>query len=98
VRLDRNLRQSRAEKKVLGNKGAVQVARPPEVQPFRGFRPFWNNGNQGGFHKGQRRGFSGDLRRKEGGQGVQDPNAMEVDRGWEGDWRCFNCRMFRHMA
>ena len=45
VRLDRNLRQSRAEEKVLGSKGAVQVARPPEAQPSRGFRPSWNNGN-----------------------------------------------------
>ena len=49
VRLDRNLRQSRAEEKVLGGKGAAWVARPPEAQPTRGFRPFWNNGNQGGF-------------------------------------------------
>jgi len=70
VRLDRNLRQSRAEEKVLGGKGAARVARPPEAQPSRGFRPFWNNGNQGGFRGGQRGGFSGDLRRREGGQGV----------------------------
>jgi len=39
VRLDRNLRQSRAEEKVLGNKGAAQVTRPPEAQLTRGFRP-----------------------------------------------------------
>ena len=39
VRLDRNLRQSRAEEKVLGSKGAAQVARPPEAQLSRGFRP-----------------------------------------------------------
>ena len=25
------------------------------------------------------------MRRREGGQGVWDPNAMEVDRGWGGD-------------
>jgi len=31
MRLDRNLRQSRAEEKVLGNKGAAWVARPPEA-------------------------------------------------------------------
>jgi len=31
VRLDRNLRQSRAEEKVLGGKGVVWVARPPEA-------------------------------------------------------------------
>ena len=49
VRLDRNLRQSKAEEKVLGSKGAVRMARPPEAQPSRGFRPSWNNGNQGGF-------------------------------------------------
>jgi len=67
VSLDRNLRQSRAEEKVLGNKGVVQVARPPEAQPSRGARPFWNNGYQGGFCGGQRGGFSGDLRRREGG-------------------------------
>jgi len=98
VRLDRNLKQSRAEEKVLGNKGVVRVARPLEVQPFRGFRPFWNNRNQGGFRGGHREGLGGDLRRKEGGQGIWDPNAMEVDRGWGGDWRCFNCGMFGHMA
>jgi len=25
---------------------------------------------------------------------------MDVDRGrkWEGDWRCYNCGMFRHMT
>ena len=40
VRLDRNLRQSRAEEKVLSNKGVVRVARPPEAQLSRGFRPF----------------------------------------------------------
>ena len=98
VRLDRNLRQSRAEEKVLGNKRVVQMARPPEVQPSRGFRPFWNNGNQGDFRGGTRGGFGGDLRKKEGQQGGRDPNAMEVDRGWGGDQRCFNCGMFGHMA
>jgi len=66
VRLDRNLRQSKAEEKVLVGKGAAQVARPPEVQLSRGFRPSWNNGNQGGFHRGYRGGFCGDLRRREG--------------------------------
>ena len=98
VRLNRNLRQSRAEEKVLGNKRAAWMARPPEVQPSRGIRPFWNNGNQGGFHEGQRGGLGGDLRRREGGQGVQDPNAMELGRRWEGDRKYFNCRMFGHIA
>ena len=99
MRLDRNLRQSRAEEKILGNKGAAWVARPPEVQPFRETRPFWSNGHQEGFHGAPRGGFSRDLRRREaGGQGVQDPNAMEVNRGWGGDQRCFNCGMFGHMA
>jgi len=47
--LDRNLRQSRAEEKVLGGKGVAWVARPPEVQLSRGARSLWNNGYQGGF-------------------------------------------------
>jgi len=88
----------------LGEKGVAQVARPPEVQPPevqppRGARPFWNNRYQGGFHGAQRRGLGGDLRRREGGgQGARDPNAMEMNRGWGGDQRCFNCEMFRYMA
>jgi len=86
VRLDRNLRQSRVEEKVLGGKGAVWVTRPPEAQPARGFRPLWNNRNQGGFQGAPRGRLGGDLRRREGGgQGTQDPNAMEVDRSWGGD-------------
>jgi len=67
VRLDWNLRQSQAEEKMLEGKGAVWVARPPEVQPFRGARPFWNNGYQRGFCGANKGGFSGDLRRREGG-------------------------------
>ena len=51
MKLDRNLRQSRVEEKVLGNKGAAWVARPLEAQPSKGFRPFWNNGNQRGFRR-----------------------------------------------
>ena len=43
--MDRNLRQSRTEEKVLGGKGAAQMARPPEAQPSRGYRLFWNNRN-----------------------------------------------------
>ena len=71
MRLDRNLRQSRAEEKVLGKKGTAQVARPLEAQPSRGTRPFWSNRHQGDFYGVPRGGFSGDLRRREGGgQGV----------------------------
>ena len=85
MRLDRNLRQSRVEEKVLGRKGAAQAARPPEAQMPRGFKSFWNNGQQGSFHGAPRGGLGGDLKRKEGGgQGVRDPNKMEVDRNWGG--------------
>jgi len=81
VRLDRNLRQSRVEEKVLGEKGVLQMTRPPEAQPSKGARPFWNNRHQGGFYGAPRKGFGGDLRRREGGgQGTQDPNAIDVDR------------------
>ena len=41
--MDRNLRQSRAEKKVLEGKGVAWVARLLEAQPFRRAKPFWNN-------------------------------------------------------
>ena len=68
VRLDRNLRQSRVEEKVLGGKGALWMARPSEAQLSKGARPFWNNGYQGSFHGAPRGGFGGDLRRKEGGE------------------------------
>ena len=98
MRLDKNLRQSRAEERVLGNKGAAWVARPAKAQSSRGVRPFWNHGNQEGFQGRYKGELGGDLRRREGGQGVQDPNAMDVDRGWGGDQKCFNCGMFRHMA
>ena len=47
MRLDRNLRQSRAEEKVLGEKGTAQVARPLEAQPSRGTRPFWRTDTRG---------------------------------------------------
>ena len=58
------------------------MARPPEVQPSREVRPFWNNGYQGGFYRAPREELGGDLRRREGGgQGAQDPNAMDVDKG-----------------
>ena len=77
------------------------MARPPEVQLFRGAKPFWSNRHQKDFCGAPRGRFDGDLRRREGeGQGAQDPNAMDVNREerWKGDWRCFNCGMFRHMA
>jgi len=84
---------------VLGNKGVAWVALPPEAQPSRGTRPFWNNRHQEGFYEAPRGGFGRDLRRREGGgQGVRDPNIMKVNKGWGGNWRCFNCGMFRHMA
>ena len=99
VRLDKNLRQSKVEKKMLGGKGAAWMARPPEAQLFRETRPFWNNGNQGSFHRALKGGFSRDLRRRDSrGQEVWDLNAIEVDRGWGGDQRCFNCGMSGHMA
>jgi len=47
------------------------MARPPEVQPFRGARPFWNNRYQECFYGAPRGRFGRDLRRREeGGQGV----------------------------
>ena len=42
------------------------MVRPPEAQPFRETRPFWNSRHQRGFHRALRGGFGGDLRRREG--------------------------------
>jgi len=82
VRLDKNLRKSKAEEKVLGRKGVAWVARPPEAQLSRGARPFWSNGHQRDFHGTSREELSRELRKREvGGQGVRNPNAMDVDRG-----------------
>jgi len=104
VRLDRNQRQSRAEKRMLGR----NTARPGgNAQPRgsfggglyggRGEQITWwagvlqTEGNRGGGgNTFNRRGYQMGPRR--------DPNAMDVDRGREGDRTCYHCGKFGHMA
>jgi len=98
VQLDRNVRQSRAEEKVLGGR-KVAHSTTGEAQRPGGLRTSWNTG---GFRRGwtpkrgwqQQRGFTPRLT-----GGERGPGAMAVDRGnGGGDRRCFNCGGFGHMA
>ena len=100
VQLDRNMRQSRAEEKMLGNRGG-NAAHPAmgNAQQSGGQRPAWSGGTfrrgwapRGGWQ--QQRGITPRLT-----GGERGPGAMAVDRGQEGgDRRCFNCGGFGHMA
>jgi len=100
VQLDRNMWQSRAEERMLGNRGG-NAARPAtrNAQLLGGQRSSWNNGTfrRGWVPKGgwqQQRGVAPRLTGEERG-----PGAMAVDRGQGGgDRRCFNCGGFGHMA
>ena len=90
VRLDRNQRQSRAEKRMLGR----NAARPGgNTQPRggsyggRGGQIMQRWGENGGGYRG---GYQMGPRR--------DPNTMDVDRGTGGDRKCYHCRKFGHMA
>jgi len=94
VRLDRNQRQSRAEKRVLGR----NVACPGRnIQPRgegykeesyrgRGGQIMWRAGNTSGGYRG------GSSMSNQGGAGPErDPNAMDVNREKEGDRTCYVC-------
>ena len=91
--MDRNQRQSKAKERMLGR----NVARPGgNAQPRggsyggRGEQITWRaevlltggNISKGGNQTGPQR----------------DPNAMDVDRGREGDRTCYHCGKFGHMA
>jgi len=97
VQLDRNMRQSRAEEKMLGGRKATHPAVGSAQQPG-GPRSSWNTGTfrrgwtpRGGWHQ------KGVATRLTGGE--RGPGAMAVDRGQGvGDRRCFNCGGFGHMA
>jgi len=100
VQLDRNMRQSRAEKKILGSRGG-NAARPTmgNAQQPGGQRPSWNNGTfrRGWVPRGGWQNQRATTPRLTGGE--RGPGAMAVDRGQGGgDRRCFNCGGFGHMA
>jgi len=98
VRLDRNQRQSRAEERVLG-KSAVRPggnAQPRVGGSYgrRGGQITWRTGG------GYRRGGGENMPNRGGAQmgPRRDPNAMEVNRGREGDRTCYVCGKWGHMA
>jgi len=100
VQLDHNMRQSRAEKRILGGKGG-NAARPAmgNAQQPRGQRPSWNNGTfrRSWVPRGGWQNQRGVMPRLTGGK--RGPGAMAVDRGrMGGDRKCFNCGGFGHIA
>jgi len=104
VRLDRNQRQSRTEKRMLGR----NVACPGGNAQPRGSFGGGSYGGKGGqitwwigvLHMGGNRGGGGNVFSRGGNQvGPQrDPNAMDVDRGRGEDRTCYHCGKFGHMA
>jgi len=103
VRLDRNQRQSRAEKRMLERNavylgGNVQQRGGYEGESYgeRGGQITWRAGGQY-IGVGNRGGSS--FNRGENQLGPRrDPNAIDVNRGTEGDRRCYHYRKFGHMA
>ena len=105
VRLDRNQRQSWVEKKMLGRntvcpEGNVQLkSRGYGGGSYegRGEKITWRAGGPsiGGGYRGE-----GNIVNRGGNQtgSRRDPNAMNVDRGREGDRTCYVCGKWGHMA
>jgi len=93
VRLDRNQRRSRVEKRMLGRK----AVHPGEnAQPRGGL--YGGRGGQIMQRWGDSRG--GNIFNKRGYQlgPWRNPNIMDVNRGTEGDRKCYHCGKFGHMA
>ena len=100
VQLDCNIRQSRAEEKILGSRGGNAV-RPTigNMQQPGGQQPSWNSGTfrRGWAPRGGWQQQRGVVPRLTGGE--RGPGAMVVDREQRGgDRKCFNCGGFGHMA
>jgi len=96
VRLDRNQRQSRVEERMLGRNAAHPGG---NAQPRGGFGggSYRGKGEQITWRAGVPHTGGGNM---EGNQlGLwRDPNAIDVNRGSEGDRRCYHCGKFGHMA
>jgi len=97
VRLDRNQRQSRMEERMLGRNAAHPGG---NAQP-RGGGSYGERGGQitwrmGGGYRGE----EGNIFNRGGTQmgPRRDPNAMDIDRGREGDRTCYICGKWGHMA
>jgi len=113
VKLDHNIRQSRAEERVLGGKAAAWVPLGPNAQHQREQKSPWGQSSRGGFNAVRGSGFrpqwnSGGFRsigfqgdQNQGDGRARDPNAMDVGRGrsWGGeDQRYFNYGVFGHIV
>jgi len=99
VQLDRNMRQSRAEERMLGKGGKAAHPAMGNAQQPGGQRPSWNTGafRRGWAPRGGWQQQRGVAPRLTGGE--RGPGAMAVDRGQGvGDRKCFNCGGFGHMA
>jgi len=99
VRLDRNQRQSRAEERVLERSTACPEG---NTQP-RGGGSYGGREGQimwkmGGGYRGGGRGEN--MLSREGTQmgPRRDPNAIDIDRGREGDRTCYMCGKWGHIA
>jgi len=98
VRLDRNQRQSRIEERMLGRNAACPGR---NAQP-RGGGLYGGKGGQitwrmeGGYRGG---GEGNKFNRGKTQVGPRrDLNAMDIDRGREGDRTCYVCGKWGHMA
>jgi len=91
VKLDRNQRQSRIEERMLGR----NVVRPGGNAQPRGGGLYGGRGGQITWRTegGYRGGGGGNTFNREGTQvgPRRDPNAMDIDRGREGDRICYMC-------
>jgi len=99
VRLDRNQRQSRAEERMLGRNAAYPGG---NAQPRGGFGG-GSYGGRGGQITWRARNNSGrywgpSMPSQNQTGPRRDPNAMDVDKGREGDRTCYICRKWGHMA
>jgi len=102
VKLDRNQRQSRAEQRILGR----NMACPGGNALPRGGYGGGSYGGRGGqimWRQGETsRGYreEGNTIDREGNQSgpQRDPNAMDVNRGREGDRTCYIYGKWGHMA
>jgi len=104
VRLDRNQRQSRAEKRMLGRNAMCPGG---NAQP-RGSFGRGSYGGRGGQitwwagvpHTGGNRGGGGNLFSRGGNQTGprRDLNAMDINRGRGGNKTCYHCGKFGHVA
>ena len=99
VRLDRNQRQSRAEKRML-RRNVVYLG--GNAQPRGGYGRGLYGGREGQITWRARNNSGGYWRPSMPSQNQtgprRDPNAMDVNKGREEDRTCYMCRKWGHIA